>query len=189
MARLRAGDNEAATTVFQRFAARLIRLARSRFNARLRPGSDPEEIVQSVYRSFFCRHRAGQFELGTWDDLWGLLTLITLRKCVNKVEYLQAECRDARRESSRPPSANDSSRGWELVDREPTPHQAAVLADTVEQLFRGLEGPQRQIIELSLQGYTVQEISTQLGRAERTVRRVRELIKKRLQRMREGPAS
>src|SRR5207249_524909 len=88
MARLRAGDDGAAAAVFQRFARQLIARARAHLDARLRPKLDPEDVVQSVYRSFFNRYGAGQFELGTWNDLWGLLTVITLRKCVNRVAYL-----------------------------------------------------------------------------------------------------
>jgi len=186
MARLRAGDDDAAAAVFQRFAGQLIGLARAQLDSRLRPKVDPEDVVQSVYRSFFSRYGAGQFELGTWNDLWGLLTVITLRKCVNRVEYLRAECRDARREVSGQPADGDSTPGFEAVDRAPTPQEAAVLADTLEQVLRGLEQPERAIIELSLQGYSVLEISAQLGRAERTVRRVRELVRKRLERMQEA---
>jgi RNA polymerase sigma-70 factor (ECF subfamily) len=185
MARLRAGDDDAAATVFQRFARQLIALARARLDVRLQAKLDPEDVVQSVYRSFFNRYGAGQFDVGTWNELWGLLTVITLRKCVNRVEYLRADCRDALREVSRQP-ADDSGLGFEAADRAPTPQEAAVLAETVEQVLRGLEQPERVIIELSLQGYSVVEISAQLGRAERTVRRVRELVKKRLLRMQEA---
>jgi DNA-binding NarL/FixJ family response regulator len=40
-----------------------------------------------------------------------------------------------------------------------------------------------RILELNLQGYTTREISERLGRAERTVRLLREGLRKRLQRM------
>lgn len=39
--------------------------------------------MQSVFRSFFVRHRNGQFELGAGDNLWSLLDMITVRKCTN----------------------------------------------------------------------------------------------------------
>jgi RNA polymerase sigma-70 factor (ECF subfamily) len=65
--------------------------------------------------------------------------------------------------------------------REPTPDEAVALAETVEELLRGLGGDERAIVELSLQGYTTQEISEQLGRAERSVRRLRERVRKQLQ--------
>src|SRR5262245_18476432 len=68
--RLRDGDQGAATVVFRRFASRLIALARRELDTRLRRKLDPEDVVQSVYRSFFGRYQAGQFDLATWDDLW-----------------------------------------------------------------------------------------------------------------------
>src|SRR5262245_40662511 len=80
------------------------------------------------------------------------------------------------------PAGTDSFEQWrDAVGREPTPDEAAVLAETVEQLLRGLDGDERSVVELSLQGYTTQEISETLGRAERSVRRLRERVRKRLE--------
>jgi RNA polymerase sigma-70 factor (ECF subfamily) len=191
MARLRRGDDAAAAAVFNRFARKLIRLARCQLDTGLRHKVEPEDVVQSVYRSFFTRFCAGQFDIGTWNELWGLLTLIALRKCANRAEYFRAQCRDARREVHEPPAADDSGLRWEAIDRAPTPVEAAVLAETVEQVLRGVDASERPILELSLQGYTAQEISAQLRRAERTVQRVRERLKRQLLRLqaddREGP--
>jgi RNA polymerase sigma-70 factor (ECF subfamily) len=71
----------------------------------------------------------------------------------------------------------------EAPGREPTPLEAAVLNETVERLLAGLNEAQRPVLELSLQGYTAQEISERLGRAERTVRLLREGVRKRLEQM------
>jgi RNA polymerase sigma-70 factor (ECF subfamily) len=133
MARLRRGDDQAATAVFQRFAHKLIHLARDHIQAELRHKVEPEDIVQSVFRSFFTRYGAGEFEVGTWNDLWGLFTLITLRKCVNRVEYFHAQCRDVVREVPRSAKPDDSGRAWEPIDRAPTPLAAAVLARIIHQ--------------------------------------------------------
>jgi RNA polymerase sigma-70 factor (ECF subfamily) len=52
----------------------------------------------------------------------------------------------------------------------------------------GLDEDERPIVELSLQGYTTREISDQTGQPERSVRRLRERVRHRLERMqREGP--
>jgi RNA polymerase sigma factor (sigma-70 family) len=70
------------------------------------------------------------------------------------------------------------------VAREPTPEEAAVLAETVEQLLSSLEEEERPVLEMSLQGFTTQEISERLGWPERSVRRLRERIRKHLERKR-----
>jgi RNA polymerase sigma-70 factor (ECF subfamily) len=137
--------------------------------------------VQSAYKSFFHRYGEGKLDVGSWKSLWGLLTLITLRKCVDRVEYHHAERRDLRREAGAGPGAEGGQPWWEAVGREPTPVEAVILAETVEQLFRTVTADERAVLELSLQGYTAPEISQQLGRAERSVRRLRERIRKHLE--------
>jgi RNA polymerase sigma-70 factor (ECF subfamily) len=183
MARLRAGDEAAAREVFQRFVRRLVRLARERFGQALRRRVDPEDAVQSAYKSFFLRYGAGKLEVQDWGSLWSLLTVITLRKCVDRVDYHRAQRRDIRRETRAHAETTGSEPWWEAVSREPTPEEAAVLAETVEHILRGLEENERPMLEMSLQGYTSEEIGKRLGVSERTVRRVRERVRKRLQRM------
>jgi RNA polymerase sigma-70 factor (ECF subfamily) len=183
MGRLRAGEQAAAQEVFGRFAVPLIALARRRFDRRLASKVDPEDVVQSACKSFFLRQRAGKFQVGGWDGLWRLLTLITLRKCADRVEYLRAERRDVRREIA---PGDSQVPPWQLApDRGPLPQEAAVLAETVEALFRAEDADGRPVLELSLQGYTAEEISLRLGRALRSVQRLRERIRKRLERMRQ----
>jgi RNA polymerase sigma-70 factor (ECF subfamily) len=173
---------DAAAKLFDRFARRLIGLARLHLDARLHHKIDPEDVVQSVYKSFLLRYNDA--DLGQQDGgaLWRLLTVITLRKCADRVRYFRAECRDLARERAQAP-ADDAAPGLEAIGREPTPEHAAVLAETVENLLLNLDPGERPIIELSLQGYSTQEISEQLGRAERSVRRLRERVRKQLERL------
>jgi RNA polymerase sigma-70 factor (ECF subfamily) len=92
MARLRSGDEDAARHVFQCFVARLVGLARERLGRDLRRRVDPEEVVQSAYKGVFLRYGAGKLEVRDWSRLWSLLTVITLRKCVDRVDYHRAQC-------------------------------------------------------------------------------------------------
>jgi RNA polymerase sigma-70 factor (ECF subfamily) len=181
LARLRAGDNEAATQVFNRFAHRLIGLARVRLDQRLRQKVDPEEVVQSVYKSFFIRFAEGQFDLRTWDNLWALLTVLTVRKCGHRIEYFHAARRDVRGEVT-PRPADESRSSWEAIAREPTPVEAALLTELVDQLMNALEPRHREIVALTLQGHGPPEVSAQVGCSERTVKRVLERVRDWLQR-------
>lgn len=184
LSQIQSGNDDAVREVFVRFSRRLIGLARKQFNAVLRNKVDPEDVVQSVYKSFFIRYGEGKLQVESWDNLWGLLTLFTLRKCADQAAYHQAARRDARREVPLE-KGKDSEEGslWAGIDREPTPVEAAMLSETVERLVRALDADARPILELSLQGFTTTEISAQLGKSERTVRRVREQVRKRLMRM------
>ena len=179
--RLRAGDDTAARELFERFARQLIALARRRFAGGLQHKVDPEDVVQSAYKSFFARYGDGKLDVGNWNSLWGLLTLITVRKCAERVAYHRADCRDAAREVSAP--VGEERALWpEALGREPTPLEAAQLSETVDQLLASLDEDERPVLELSLQGYTTQEIKERLGKPERTVRRLRERVRKWLER-------
>lgn len=170
--RLQAGDEKAAAEVFERYADRLIRLARSRLDVRVRQKLDPEDVMQSVFRSFFLRQAAGRFTLDGWDSVWALLVRITLRKCGRRVAFFRTQGRDVALEF-RPNIADDDSRHeWEALSREPTPDEIVALTETVEQLLKGLDPRQQQMVCMRLQLYTVAEISAETGCTERTVFRV-----------------
>jgi RNA polymerase sigma-70 factor (ECF subfamily) len=188
LAKLQARDGDAARELFRRFTHQLIAVARTRFDGLLRDKVDPEDVVQSAFKSFFLRYGEGNLEVANWNGLWGLLTLITMRKCAERVAYHRAQCRDATRDTPQAPGTGVEAPWQAAVAREPTPLEAVELGETLERLFRELDEHERPILELSLQGYTTQEISAKLGRVERTVRRLRERIRTRLEQMREDSA-
>jgi RNA polymerase sigma factor (sigma-70 family) len=166
---------------FQHFSRRLIGLARAHLHGRLQHKVDPEDVVQSAYKSFLLRYGAGAMAADEWDGLWGLLTLITIRKCADRARYYRAECRDLQREAGPPRSSESGPVGLEVAGREPAPDEAAVLAEMVTDLLEQLQGDERTIVELSLLGYSTAEISEQTGRAERSVRRLRERVRRHLE--------
>jgi RNA polymerase sigma-70 factor (ECF subfamily) len=182
LTRLQGKDANAAQELFARFANQLIALARRHIGDGLRHKVDPEDVVQSAYKSFFVRYGDGNLDVVNWNSLWGLLTLITMRKCAERAAYHRAERRDAAREVSLP-RGDDGTSWMDPLGREPTPLEAAVLNETVEQLLADLDEEERPILELSLQGHSTREISEKLGRAERTVRLLREGVRHKLERM------
>jgi RNA polymerase sigma-70 factor (ECF subfamily) len=159
----------------------LIGLARVHLDERFQHKVEPEDVVQSVYKSFLIRYGDGALAAEGWEGLWGLLTLITIRKCADRARYYEADCRNLRREAGAPVSADSATSWLHATAREPTPDEAAVLTETVEDLLGTLRGDERAIVELSLQGFSTQEISQQMGRAERSVRRLRERVRKHLE--------
>jgi RNA polymerase sigma-70 factor (ECF subfamily) len=181
MTRLRRGEPDAAALVFHRYAQRLIALARGRLSGRLRQKVDPEDVLQSAYRSFFRRHAGGEIDVADWDSLWSLLTVITVRKCGKWADWFRAGKRALDAEAP----AGDAA-AWEALAREPTPPEAAMLTEAVERLLNGVEGRERAVVELALQGATVEEISARVGRTRRTVQRVLQRVKDDLQRQRDG---
>ena len=104
-------------------------------------------MTQSVFRSFFTRLEADQFQLDGWDNLWTVLRLITVRKCPNRMEFWQAaKCFSPRSES---PFA---AIRWRMPARDPSPLEAAILSETLEQLMKDLPERDRVILTSHLQG-------------------------------------
>jgi RNA polymerase sigma-70 factor (ECF subfamily) len=189
MVQLRDGRNEAAAQVFQRYANRLIELARRQLDPKLLQKVDPEDVMQSVFRSFLIRNAAGHFaEFQSWESIWAMLVVMTQRKCGRRIEYFHTARRDVRRELPEAVPGQDSTANLGLRADEPTPSEAAMLTETLEHLMNSLPGRHRDIVALSLQGYEPAEISTEIGCTERTVYRVLERVKAWLETTQQGDA-
>lgn len=181
VARLRCGDDSGVELLFQQFTERLIQLARSRIASYYRNRVDPEDIVQSVFKSFLIRFRDRKLDFQTDEGLWGLLTVITVRKCADRIEHLRAGCRDVRRELPLRSGSSSRDSPWtRVLDREPSPAEVCMLAEMVEQLLLGFDPEDRPVVEAQLQGLSSAETAAQLHRAERSVRRIRERVRQRL---------
>ncbi len=180
IARVRAGDPSAETAVFRRYVRRMMVLAAGQFDEWLRDRADVENIVLSAYRSFFQRNEQGEFDLAGWDDLWSLLAIITLRKCTKRRKFLLAARRDARREVG---WADANGQAASLADRAPTPAEAVALSETIEHLFQAMTPDDRPIVELILMGCTSEEIASQVDASVRTVQRVRQRARRRLEQL------
>src|SRR5262245_23864103 len=177
----RQGNQQAAELLFQRYANRLITLARNRIPAKLTSRVDPEDVVQSVYRSFFARARAGRYELQRGGDLWRLLMTITLHKLYKQIRRYQTEKRDLGRERNCPSAEKFAALHAHLQASEPSPQEAATLADELGVVMRTLAPVQRRMLELRLLGYDLDEIAADVHCSERTVIRVLQRIKLQLE--------
>ena len=176
--RWRQGDQQAAGELFRRYASRLVGLARSRLSAKFAQRVDPEEVVQSVYRTFFAEAQEGRYELQRGGDLWRLLVAMTLHKLNDQVKYHSRRKRAVDRD--RDAEEGLLGIGAHLLAREPSPLEALALVDEVEQLMGQLEPTHRSMVELRLQGHTIEEIAARTRFSERTVRYVLERLKQQL---------
>src|SRR5262249_28653226 len=111
----RAGDPEAARLLFDRYVDRLVALARRRLSQALAARVDPEDIVQSVFRTFFGRLKQGRFQLDEQDDLCKLLVRITVHKTLRQVAFQKAAKRDPSQEAGQQDAGQE--RLLALLDR------------------------------------------------------------------------
>ena len=170
--RFRAGDRRAAAELFGRYWGRLRALTRSRLTDRLTRRVDPEDVVQSVYRSFFSAASAGSYTLSCAGDLWRLLAGIARHKTLHQVRYQTA----ARRSVTREVAFDQTDEARRLK----SPAAIAEWADDLERIHSRLDPSAQRVLAMRLQGYQLAEIAKTTGRSERSVRRalarVRELL-------------
>jgi RNA polymerase sigma factor (sigma-70 family) len=159
------------------------RVASSRLSGKMPQRIDPEDVVQSAYRSFFANARAERYESQRGGDLWQLLVTITLHKLNDQMKNSRRAKRAMNREHHF--GSEDSLLGIQpqVLSQEPSPVAAVALVDAVEHIMRRLEPPQRRILELRLQGCNLAEIAAEVGRSESTVARVLDRVKRLLEQL------
>ena len=170
---LRAGDEKAAQQVFDAYVNSLLHLARRRISQRLSRRVDPEDIVQSVFRTFFSRVKSGQLLIEEEDDLGKLLTRITVYKALRQVAWHTAAKRDCTQEGE-PGAPLDLAEQPALA---PSPDTVVAFVDLLEHFLAALRPQDREVLGMRLEGYGTSEIARKLGTSDRHVRRVLEHIR------------
>lgn len=176
--RWRSGDASAAEEIHRRYAERVLSLAEGRLGRQLARRVGPEDITQSVFRTFFRRAREGQFVIDHSNSLWRLLLRITLNKIRGQAERHHA----ARRNVELEVSVSEIDFDPEAVAHDPTPSEALALAEELEAVLEGLRPPEPEMVRLCLQGYSPSEIGAELRCSRWTVWRVLNRVGHQLQR-------
>jgi RNA polymerase sigma-70 factor (ECF subfamily) len=173
--RFRGGQLDAATALYLRYADRLHELARRQASPDLGTRFDPEDIVQSVFRTFFRRAAQGYYDVPEGEELWKLFLVITLNKIRATGAYHRAAKRDVR--------ATVTGAAFDQAVATRSSHDEASLTAlrlVIEELLASLPESQRPIIELRIEGYEVAEIARRMKRAKRSVERILQSFRQRL---------
>lgn len=181
LSRFRGGQSRAADEIFDRYVRRLIELARQRISPKLARRVDPEDVVQSAYRSFFVHARDGEFVLRRAGDLWRLLAGIALNKLHGQIERHTAQRRDIGREEE---TTDASGNVIDLNVRtpEPAPDEVAAVTEQLGGVMQRIGSTERRVLEMRLQGRTIEEIADEIDRSQRTVRRLLEKVRRDMER-------
>jgi len=165
--RFRRGDDDAATALYLRYAKRLRALAQKQTAGTLSVRMDPDDVVQTVFRTFFRRAATGHYQIPGGEELWKLFLVIALNKIRDLGDYHGAAKRDIKRTVGLESSGQAGP--TKIATEEDSLH---VLNLTIEDLLDSMTPSQREIVMLRIRGHEVNEISTSCKRAKRTVERV-----------------
>lgn len=168
----REGDSQAAGQIYARYAKRLLGLASSRIFEVLQSKVEPDDIVQESFAAFFKMADEGRVQWAREGDLWRLLAGIAANQVNRQVEHFDAAKRDIAVEKD---SLVDQLTSEESFDA----CAATELADLVDSLL-DQKPLTKKILLARLAGFRLGEIAEQVGRSERTVRRVLRALRARL---------
>ncbi len=173
--RYRRGDDDAATELYLRYADRLRALATGQTSAQLQQRVDADDMVQSVFRTFFRRAAIGQYDIPEGDELWKLLLVIGL----NKIRYAGIFHRADKRDVTKTTSADQlqftltTQRGGDEV-------ALNVLRLTIDEMLEPLPDIVREIVQQRIAGHEINDISQATGRSKRSVERILQEFRQKL---------
>jgi RNA polymerase sigma-70 factor (ECF subfamily) len=164
--RVRAGDEQAATEVVQRYEPAIRRTVRVRLrDRRLTRLIDSMDICQSVLASFFVRAALDQYQLENPEQLLKLLATMTRNKLANTANEHYAQCRDVRRlerfrvEERDAPAPGNS------------PASQLAVKELLEQARSALTDDERSLLERRQQGEEWTDIAVELGGSPEALRK------------------
>jgi len=158
-------DRDAALGLYLRYAQRLLHSTQRNMSSALAQRMDPEDVVQSVFRTFFRRAAGGQYQVPTGDELWKLLLVISLNKVRTAGRHHHAAKRDAaisvnlsEQDGFSPQAEDDFAR--------------KLLELSITEVISEFPPSAQRVIDLRIQGYEVNQISEITRRSKRTVERI-----------------
>lgn len=183
---IKAGDQQAAQKLWERYCGQLVRLARKQLGSTSRRVADEEDVAIIAFDAFCRAAKQGRFpQLSDRDDLWRLLVTITARKAAEQIKVLGCQKRGGRKNKREPASQADhpiveNSRIDQVIDNRPTPEFAALAAEQFRRLLGQLDDTRLcQVALWKMEGYSNDEIAEQLDCSLRTVERKLRLIRTR----------
>lgn len=180
---LKAGNREGVAPLWNRYFQRMIRLAR----VTLRNGehglgaADEEDAALSAFQSFCLGAEQGRFaHLNGRDELWRLLTIITVRKARGQTRRQRRIKRGGGMVVRESDMKGGNGEGLDGVASPQFGPEVAVLAgEELERLLKLLADETLERVAIwRMEGLTCEEIACRLGCARRTVARQLDLIRK-----------
>jgi RNA polymerase sigma factor (sigma-70 family) len=164
--RVRAGDQEAARELVQRYEPAIRRAVRFRLaDSRLARLLDSIDICQSVFVSFFVRAAAGQFDIEQPEQLVKLLVAMARNKLAFQARAQQRQRRDCRR--IQPGGLEEML----IASDEPTPSVHVAGQEMLEEAQRLMSADERQLVELRKEGLEWGAIAKKLSGSPEALRK------------------
>jgi DNA-directed RNA polymerase specialized sigma24 family protein len=177
---LRADNPVAHAVLWDRFAQRMLALARQRLRHTPRRLADEEDVVVGAFERFLRGVRDGRFpKLNDRNDLWAVLFTLTVRVASRQAEEVRRLKRGGGKVRGDSALHDRNGQPIEIPDDNPGPDEEVILRDGLDFLLAELDDDELRRIALArLEGHTLPEIAELIGRSPMTVARRFTLIRK-----------
>jgi RNA polymerase sigma-70 factor (ECF subfamily) len=176
--RIQAGDETAARELLQRYEPEVRLVVRRQLPRLLRSRFDSLDFLQSVWGSFFRRMRDAPTEFEDSRHLVAFLARAAKNKVIDEYRRAASLKQDMHREE---PLWGDGRRPKEVADTTDSPSELAQAREVLGRLRELLPEERRTILELKAQGLSSKDIGERLGISERTVQRILEDLRRRME--------
>lgn len=177
--RWRGGDELAAGILHKRYMAKLLNLVGRHLASRFNPRLDADDVVQSVFGSFFNGAREGRYAFDAENDFWKLLLTIALNKVRNTVRHHQTQMRDLGKESFSTNADGSETLMANLRNPQRIAAEYAEFLESLDELLDQLDPSEQTLLRYQIEGYTQKEIADKMNLNDRTIRRMLTRIRNR----------
>ena len=176
--RIQVGDEGAARELLQKYEPEVRLVVRRQLPRLLRSRFDSLDFLQSVWGSFFRRMRDAPTDFEDSRHLVAFLARAAKNKVIDEYRRAASLKNDMHREE---PLWGDGRRPKEVADSIDSPSEVAQAQEVFDRLHALLPEERRTILELKAQGLSSKDIGDRLGISERTVQRVLEELRRRME--------
>jgi len=192
--RLKNGDDSAATLILDRYEAQVRLVVRRCLPRVLRSRFDSQDIMQSVWRSFFQRLRGEVVEddhavsqpapgdpslvVGDSSQLFAFLSRMAKNKVIDQYRRETTQKADIHRQCT---ISDENGHEMDPPSSAESPEELVTAADELSHWRSLVPQNRRVLLDMKAYGLSSKEIGDQLGISERTVQRVLEDLRHRLE--------
>ncbi len=176
--RIQAGDESAARELLSRFEAEVRLVVRRQLPRLLRSRFDSLDFLQSVWGSFFRRMRTAPTEFEDSRHLVAFLARAAKNKVIDEYRRAASRKQDMHREE---PLWGDGMRPRDVPDPADSPSEVAQAHEVLVRLRELMPEDRQAILEMKAEGLSSKDIGERLGISERTVQRVLEELRRRME--------
>ena len=176
--RIQDGDEAAARELLSRFEAEVRLVVRRQLPRLLRSRFDSLDFLQSVWGSFFRRMRTSPTDFEDSRHLVAFLARAAKNKVIDEYRRAASRKQDMHREE---PLWGDGLRPRDVPDPADSPSEVAQAREVLVRLRELMPEERRAILEMKAEGLSSRDIGERLGISERTVQRVLEDLRRRME--------